>query len=184
MSKELPIISCVRDDGPPQVRDFSVDPAFCLSVRQPLYKKPKGVDSERYYQYLTQMIQRNPQDLSLHVRRISLAVKLKDKKRTPAALLDLYWILGNRGKELRVRMLHHAKNWLSNEQLSGFRSAEQRDIRPEETWTHLPGSTMSTGQTGRFDFLLPQNANDVVDCNNTDSFLRLLKLSQLENFNG
>lgn len=85
---------------------------FALAGHQRL-NLPSGLNPLQAWYYLSHQVQRAPQNLADHTRRILLCVHPSLRNNLPGALADLYQILGDRGKALRQHMLRVASVGLS-----------------------------------------------------------------------
>ncbi|MEJ1355133.1 MAG: hypothetical protein RPV21_07480 [Candidatus Sedimenticola sp. (ex Thyasira tokunagai)] len=121
-----------------------VEPDFVLDHWHRL-KAPRLVDQGRLISYFTHQIARRPSDLLSHTRRVLFHVSLKDQEGVYGALLDLYLVLGDKGLDLRERMLVKANGYLSDEQKTLFSSHQQSGIFRSQS---LPPS--STSVLGNF----------------------------------
>lgn len=70
----------------------------------------------QYLRHLEQRIHRNPRDLLSHVRRLLLNSVLDDGEGVYGALVDLFIVLGYRGRPLRNRLLGVSGYKLTSEQ--------------------------------------------------------------------
>ncbi len=67
-------------------------------------KLPATIEAKAAYAFLSYQVRRYPKRLELHLCRI-LAAALIEEEALYAALLDLFWVLGNKGAALKKRML-------------------------------------------------------------------------------
>lgn len=130
-----------------------VEPLFLLSNEQGLNQKPEGLPGERYFDYLSQMVRRRPQELSLHIRRINAAQALQDQDRVAAAMLDMFIVLGAGGRDLKIRMLRHAAPAMHPGHVQVMRSILEGDSSAQAPGCHMHGSVLSYGLTGQTDLL-------------------------------
>ncbi len=76
--------------------------------------QPPSFLREQAYDYLSRQVSHHPEILSYHVGRIQAAVT-QGEEAVYASLIDLIWVLGNRGRSLQKRLIHAARKWLSQE---------------------------------------------------------------------
>lgn len=81
-------------------------------LRPPANAGPKDV-----YAYLTRQVCRWPDKLQFHVCRIQAAASL-DQEAVYAALLDLFWVLGEKGQSLKQRVVGWAQRRLAADRLA------------------------------------------------------------------
>ncbi|MCX8049337.1 MAG: hypothetical protein N3A55_06720 [Methylohalobius sp.] len=77
-----------------------------------MLRLPANADLDAVYAFLTRQIRRWPYKLQFHVCRIRAAAAL-EKEALYAALLDLFWILGEKGQSLKQRMLEWSRRRLA-----------------------------------------------------------------------
>ncbi len=75
---------------------------------------PPSFLQEQAYDYLTRQVSHQPNILSYHVCRIQVAIT-QGEEAVYAALIDLIWVLGNKGRPLQKRLILAARKWLSHE---------------------------------------------------------------------
>jgi len=73
-----------------------------------------AIPSERVDAWFSHHIVRRPEDLLAHVQRVHFAASQKNETALYSALLDLFIALGEKGQELRERMLTENSALLSN----------------------------------------------------------------------
>ncbi|MDJ0698885.1 MAG: hypothetical protein QNJ07_03435 [Woeseiaceae bacterium] len=96
-----------------------------------------------YLRFLEQRIHRNPRDLATHVRRLLLNHALQDRVGTNGALVDLFLVLGYRGRPLRRRLLHIVSDTLSDTQQRFFRDHLEDGLYADDTGSSVPRSCLS-----------------------------------------
>jgi hypothetical protein len=81
---------------------------------------PCGVDLKRWATHLAHLSAREPENLLNHVRRIYLHLTLHQADELYGAMLDLHLVLGNKGSNLRSRLLRDARKLLPRERYDIF----------------------------------------------------------------
>ncbi len=71
---------------------------------------------------LSYKIRRSPSNLTSHIEKIRLIFDMGDSERLYAAVLDLFLVLKNKGRNLRYRMLEQVKYKLTDEQYRSLAS--------------------------------------------------------------
>ncbi len=79
---------------------------------------PRGVSVQAVYEFLTRELSRHPNCLAWHVCRIVAAQF--DPEALYAALLDLFWVLEDKGERLRRRVLGWAEKRLAPDHLAAL----------------------------------------------------------------
>lgn len=139
---------------------------------------PEQVDVESVYLFLTRQIRRRPTLLSLHLCRIRAAA-LMDEGALYAALLDLFWVLEEKGYRLRRRMLHRARKWLSEEHSCVLQQCLSGRI-PSRRLPFSPRSVLHDGRWGVGEDLI-QAADDASEALDPVTVARLcLEAGQIE----
>lgn len=103
-----------------------------------------GINAPESYIFLTRQIQRWPQELSFHVSRIECSLRMNNEDAVYAAVMDLFFILEDKGKALRKRVIDKLGNKLSNE----LKSAFEQVISGQTTLRSLPISSLSVLHDG------------------------------------
>ena len=80
----------------------------------------RGVQGQRNLYHLTRLVAANPYLLTAHVRRVYLATQLADSDELSGALVDLCWVLGKQGRELRMRLFDQVAGLLSSDVRQAF----------------------------------------------------------------
>jgi hypothetical protein len=81
---------------------------------------PCGVDLKQWATHLAHLSAREPENLLNHVRRIYLHLTLHQAEALYGAMLDLHLVLGNKGSNLRSRLLRDARKLLPRERYDIF----------------------------------------------------------------
>lgn len=125
--------------SPPTVDQLHTEVYFQEPSNQGL-KIPKGINPERWATHLAYLSAREPANLTNHVRRIYLHLKLKQPDALYGAMLDLHLVLGDKGGSLRGSLLRKAKNLLAKKHYNLFRSHNTQGLRRTQL---LPASQHS-----------------------------------------
>ena len=135
--------AAIADEAVDSVR---VEASLLPRTRRLLRQLPARNMNRPYLAYLEQRIQRNPRDLESHVRRIVLEDARGDVDGICGAMVDLFLILGRRGRPLRRRLIRLVESKLTPEQRRFFRERLDSGIRRADARAALPQSRLS----GRF----------------------------------
>lgn len=101
-------------DGSPE--DVAVEPSLFPSPQRLVPQFASEEWRAGYQRHLEHRIQRNPRDLYAHVRRVMMYHALGHNNRGFGALVDLYLILGRRGRALRENVLDQFEDRLTRQQ--------------------------------------------------------------------
>lgn len=99
----------------------------------------RRLNTESSYEFLCRQIQRYPKKLAFHFCRVKYAIKMKDSEILYAAVLDLFYVLGNNGNSLRKKILSNLGN-LMNE---SHRSSLEQVLSGNLSSRNLPFSSRS-----------------------------------------
>ena len=142
-----------------------------------------GIDAAKSYMYLSRQVQRWPKQLVLHVCRIECALRVNDQDAIYAAVLDLFYILEDKGHALRERMLCKASHHLSIVQ----QSALERGLNGQLSSQGMPYSSCSVLHDGsnanseENDFLLiTKTHNQAMTLDPLDTARLCLEAGQIE----
>ncbi len=114
---------------------FHLDDFLALQVPESL--------KQQSYDFLTRQVGRKPENLALHVCRIKAAA-FHNGEAVFGSLVDLLWILKNRGRPLQQRMLMAARKWLPTE----YQETLHRYLVGQLTLQSIPFSPSSLFQEG------------------------------------
>ena len=103
----------------------------------------------QYLQHLEQRIHRNPRDLLSHVRRLLLNRALDDPEGLYGALVDLFIVLGYRGRPLRKRLLKLCAASLAPERRAFLESHLEHGLDATEDRCSTPRSSLSRQVRGK-----------------------------------
>lgn len=147
------LVSAAIQLGPiPEQLIESVEPVYPVSGSTELCFPPE------YHRplagYFCHCIARDPNDLRSHVRRIFLEREQGQNMQLYAALFDLFIALGNRGSELRQRMLRLAKTNLESYQYDLLHESLAKGLDSIGV-PIVHGSVLSRGIEGTLDLVSP-----------------------------
>lgn len=108
-----------------------------------------------------------PNDLQAHVRRILLSISCRDGAQSYGALLDLYIALGEKGRQLRQRMLLLASHMLTAEQNKMLREKLEQGVSRIDSMPESVESILTEAVIGSTDLVHRRN----VLSNNKDDLL-------------
>ena len=89
----------------------SIHPALALIFPS---EEKEELDSCASWDFFSHSLKRNPENLNLHVRRIFFAIQHKDAIYLAGSLHDLFYILKDAGKNLRIRLLKASAPYLND----------------------------------------------------------------------
>ncbi len=95
-----------------------------------------------YLHFLEHRIQRDPRDLLSHVRRVMSEHARGDAEGTHGALLDLFLVLGQRGRPLRQRLLDLVSGCLTKEQRRFFHDRLESGVKTSDVTAEVPRSRL------------------------------------------
>lgn len=99
--------------------------------------------------YLCHRIVGKPQDLRSHVQRISLLASREDGPALLGAIVDLFIASGDKGLDLKRRMLELAIPLVSSPSVAYLQHHLHTGLTPWDNWvSRVPGSLLALGFTG------------------------------------
>ncbi len=104
-----------------------IQSAFAVAAQPRLIYR--GDQCPRHLYHVTRITAGRPQRLSLHVRRIYLAMAANDRDQLAGALIDFYWILDGRGRALQARILGQVEPMLPGRVVQVLRQVVQSGHR-------------------------------------------------------
>jgi hypothetical protein len=105
-------------------------------------------DAREQWRHLGARIARDPLDLEAHTRRVLLASRAPLTEFAFGALLDLYLVLGPRGRALRSRLLATAEGWLESDEAHYLRQALDAGLVRGSALPAAPGSLFHSALVG------------------------------------
>lgn len=112
--------------------------------------------------YLIYCVVRNPSDLISHMRRIILHEKIGDRDSLYAALIDLFIVLGAKGRSLRIRLLKRYRSRLSRACYLALASSFQHPITAADN-LFCRASVLSKGITGTCSLVRPVSETGAIE---------------------
>lgn len=129
----------------PESLQASVEPAFM--ARETFDLRFPSACRDSLGEYFCHCISRDPRDLLSHVRRIVLAHDQGASEELFPALLDLFVALGNKGLDLRKRMLGFARSELAIGHYRQLLDSLAMGLKEKGIPT-VPGSMLQSGLEG------------------------------------
>ena len=109
----------------------------------------EDVDSDAAWHFYSHAIQKNRHDLLSHTRRIFLAIQYKNSSFLSGAIQDLFIILKDAGKRLRIRLLKASAPYLNEQEMIYFaawiKSEADTEANKNYGYNWVPGSMLSKG---------------------------------------
>ncbi|MCG8426238.1 MAG: hypothetical protein MI754_02630 [Chromatiales bacterium] len=130
--------------------------------------------------YLTHEIVRSPKNLRLHVQRINLYRRGKNTSGVYGALLDLFIVLGNRGDDLRKRMLNVSKSILAEEHIAVLSNKIAEGLDFKTAVPASPYSILSKGVSGTSDLVEKMSLNSGAERDPIEEAHEHIEYGQLE----
>ncbi|MDJ0941757.1 MAG: hypothetical protein QNJ00_18475 [Woeseiaceae bacterium] len=132
----------------PDVDLDKVEGSLLPATRRLSPQFPVAGMQSRYLAFQQHRIQRNPRDLLAHVRRVMMEVATGDAASVNGALVDLFLVLGSRGRQLRRRLLVYASPQLDPGQRRFFREHLDAGLRSADITEDIPHSRLSQQRAG------------------------------------
>lgn len=126
------------------------DPALDLSFTLPEERRLQLTDYEQSdaKRFLSFELCRDPENLKQHVQRIMLQISSGDSERLFGALLDLFIVLGDKGEDLRKRLLKYAEPLLVREDYDYLVTHQGSELTKQECRMNVKGSVLNAGFSG------------------------------------
>ncbi len=121
---------------------------------------PTKVDPVLWATHLAHISAQEPGNLLNHVRRIHLHLAHKQPEELFGAMMDLYLALGDKGIQLRHRLLKHASKLLSQEMQEIFINHQQEGLQPQQPLPPCAHSVLGNFFTGGLRLVTPQKAEN------------------------
>ncbi|MCU7829283.1 MAG: hypothetical protein KZQ85_09470 [Candidatus Thiodiazotropha sp. (ex Myrtea sp. 'scaly one' KF741663)] len=157
--RKIPGKGTTTDDPVNQIPDHAVEPSLLPQPSQLLPSFPVSGWQDTFSQYLIKRVRRNPRDLRAHVQRTLMYLSQRDPKALYAALIDLFLILGDRGREIRENLLRQARRQLTEEQYQFLMSRIETGLSTQEPLPPNTYSSLSKGLTGTTYIVRRQHSN-------------------------
>lgn len=106
------------------------------------------IDPDTAWHFYSHKIRRNPTDLTLHTHRVFFAMKHKDAALLPGSLNDLFFVLKDAGRKLRIRLLKASLPYLSKQDTLYFAMWIKLGIKQGMGYQWVNGSVLSDGLFG------------------------------------
>ena len=123
--------------------DYIIEPGLLPETRQITPSFQVSGWLAHYPSFLEKKIHRNPRNLLSHVQRTILHHAKRDADATYGALVDLYLVLGPRGRGLRENLLEKTKNLLSKKQFSFLSEHIDSGLKAEHITSSISDSCLS-----------------------------------------
>ncbi|MEJ2590778.1 MAG: hypothetical protein P8178_05135 [Candidatus Thiodiazotropha sp.] len=116
---------------------------------------PRGVNTERWATYLAHRCAREPGNLLNHVRRFYLHLARRQSDALYGALLDLSLVLGDKGSNLRGRLLRKARDLLAREHYDLFLTHYKHGLQNNQPLPPSRHSVLGNFFSGRMTLVKP-----------------------------
>ncbi len=121
---------------------------------------PAQLDSTEWATHLAYISAQEPGNLLNHVRRIYLHLACKQTHELFGAMLDLHLVLGDKGAQLRHRLLGMTGKLLSREMQAFFITHQQSGVLPQQPLPASRYSVLGNFFTGGLRLVTPQKSED------------------------
>jgi len=118
------------------------------------------LDANAAWKFYSHSIRRNPTDLKLHTHRVFFAMQHKNADFLAGSLHDLFYILKDAGKNLRVRLLKACMPYLSKQEVLYFAMWIKTGIKKGMGYKWVNGSVLSDGLFGPDNVLIKMNKRE------------------------
>ncbi len=122
-----------------------------------LNTEKESLDANAAWKFYSHSIRRNPNDLKLHTHRVFFAMQHKDAAFLAGSLHDLFYVLKDAGKNLRVRLLKASLPYLSKQEVLYFAMWIKTGIKKGMGYKWVNGSVLSDGLFGPDNTLITMN---------------------------
>lgn len=147
-----------RSERLPQ--DIALEPSLFPAPQRLVPRYAQSEWQSGYQSHLEHRIQRNPRDLYAHVRRVLMYRAMDHTDRGFAALIDLFLILGPRGRKLREKMLDQFEDRLSHQQYRFLCSHLVSGLRASESLPAGTESLLAKGVSGTTQIVVRSDEQD------------------------
>jgi len=137
-----------------------------LFPHEQLGKKTKeDIDSDAAWHFYSHAIRRNNYDLLSHTRRVFLAIQYEDASFLSGALQDIFIILKDAGKQLRIRLLKASAPYLTEKDVIYFATWIKLGTNTKESYGHrwVSGSMLSKGLFATDNELIAEDKEPIED---------------------
>lgn len=127
------------------------DPAFVLEAERGLALSVEArsrVEPREAWRWLAMRVARQPCDLRAHAQRVRLLAEVGEGARLFGALVDLFLVLGDKGRELRTALLATARPALDPDDHAWLRSHLVAGLPRETGLPFALGSVVAHGAYG------------------------------------
>jgi len=123
----------------------------------------EDIDANAAWNYYSHKIRRNPTDLTLHTHRVFFAMRHNNAELLPGSLNDLFYVLKDAGKKLRIRLLKASLPYLSKQDTLYFAMWIKVGIKKGMGYQWVNGSVLSDGLFGPEQTLITMTKSSVED---------------------
>lgn len=118
------------------------------------------VDPDAAWHFYSHSIRRNPANLKLHTHRVFFAMQHKDALLLSGSLHDLFYVLKDAGKNLRIRLLKASVPYLTKKEVMYFAMWIKVGIKKGMGYKWVSGSVLADGLFGPDQALIKTNKAD------------------------
>jgi len=115
---------------------------------EPVNLEKEQSNPDAAWQFYSYAIKRSPANLSLHTHRVFFAMTHKEAVFLAGALYDLFYVLKDAGKDLRIRLLKAARPILGETETACFAQWIKTDDKKQTEYRRYAGSVLSKGLVG------------------------------------
>ncbi len=133
------------------------DPVFLVPSQTGLQLELSGLDEE-IAEYLAHHVVRQPGDLRAHLQRIHFHLGRGEVENSCGALLDLFIVLGDKGRSLRELMLRKAEQQMDRPLLKELRKTLDQGLRAADPIPVTGASMLSKGLSGIRQLVMPEGS--------------------------
>ncbi|OGT90835.1 MAG: hypothetical protein A2514_04470 [Gammaproteobacteria bacterium RIFOXYD12_FULL_61_37] len=157
--------------------ELKLDPAFTIPGEKSLMLPADSrMGAGRFLSY---QLARHPENLRQHAQRIFLLISSRETGPLFGALVDLFIALGDKGEDLRKRLLGLARPLLTNEDYEFLARHQRQGLEARHAKTDLKGSVLSEGFCGS-NILVSRERSQAGFADPLQEALSLLEFGQLD----
>lgn len=119
---------------------------------------PRGVDLDKWATYLAHLSAHEPSNLLNHVRRVYLHLARSQPDALYGAMLDLYLVLGEKGGDLRGRLLRKGRDLLRREHYDLFLTHYKHGLHSNQPLPPSRYSVLGNFFSGRMTLVKQQSS--------------------------